>query len=151
MQHYAFVVLAIALLGHATASPVAPSVTKTTVIGASFPVANPALGGPRSNATLPQGGPHSYSTRQEFPATLLLCEETGCASCLGFDLSTTPAGECLDPSISFTSAAISQNSGEGLPFDVLLGNADCAGFVRIPQVNDCIELGGTFATFAIRD
>ncbi|KAI0657976.1 hypothetical protein C8Q70DRAFT_252432 [Cubamyces menziesii] len=150
-MQYSFVALALFLFGQAIATPVAPSVTSTAVVGASFPITKATFSGPRSNATLSQGGPHSDSTQQEFPATLILCEETGCASCLGFDLSTAPSGECLDPGLSFTSAAISQNSGEGLPFDVLVGNVDCGGFVRIPQVNVCLELGGTFGTFALRD
>ncbi|KAH9888974.1 hypothetical protein C8Q73DRAFT_173996 [Cubamyces lactineus] len=150
-MQYSFVALAIAVAGQAVASPAAPSVTKATVVGASFPVINPILDGPRSNATLLRGGLHSDSTQQEFPATLILCAEGGCASCLGFDLSTAPSGECLDPSFSFTSAAISQNSGEGLPFDVLVGNVDCGGFVQLTKVNTCFGLGGTFGTFAIRD
>ncbi|TFK88860.1 hypothetical protein K466DRAFT_520051, partial [Polyporus arcularius HHB13444] len=89
-----------------------------------------------------------------FPATLLLCEESGCASCLGFDLSSASHATCLDPAgstFTFVSAAISQQSDSGLSFAVEVSPGGCASFSTIPKVNTCYPLSGTFAEFALVD
>ena len=90
----------------------------------------------------------------QFPATLLLCQEPNCASCLGFDLSTASHATCLDPAgstFTFVSAAISQQSDSGLGFAVEISPGGCASFSTIPRVNTCIPLSGAFAEFALVD
>ena len=87
-------------------------------------------------------------------ATLLLCEQRACGSCLAFDLLSAPHDVCLAPSVPrdfrFSSVAISQPSNEGLPFGVLVGPPGCASFAQIPTVNECFNVnGGPFTDFAL--
>ena len=136
-----------------TVKPVSNAVT----IGAHFPVhelriGDSAIDSVQAKVTHPSAsGLHSDTADATFPATLLLCPSTNCASCFSFDLSTLPVDECLfDSSSSFESVAISQPSNEGLPFAVLVGPTGCASFAQIPTVNECFNInGGPFADFAV--
>lgn len=91
------------------------------------------------------------------PATLLLCQNTVCGGCLGFDLNAAPPDQCLVPSYSqstfpFNSVAISQPSDSGLPFGVLVSPGGCTKFSYIPTVNTCYGVpSGPFTEFAIND
>ena len=133
-----------------TVKPVSNAVT----IGAHFPVhelrIDSAVDTVQAKVTHPSAsGLHRDTADSTFPATLLLCPSTNCASCFSFDLSTLPVDECLSTS-AFFSVAISQPSNEGLPFGVLVGPPGCASFAQIPVVNECFNVnGGPFTDFAI--
>lgn len=111
-------------------------------------------GGAMRNATSDDKLSAFAANSSPFPATLLLCQETGCASCLGFDLSSASHATCLDPAgstFTFVSAAISQQSDAGLSFAVEVSPGGCASFSTIPKVNTCYPLSGAFAEFALVD
>ncbi|KAH9935180.1 uncharacterized protein BXZ73DRAFT_100567 [Epithele typhae] len=93
--------------------------------------------------------PSADAVEATFPATLLLCPGTNCASCSGFDLSRIPVNVCFATS-AFRSVAISQPSNSGLPFGVVVGPSGCSSFAQIPTVNQCFNVnGGPFSDFAL--
>lgn len=145
-------ILAVAL-GHvvnATPVIVATESTGVTTLAASFPVSElTAESGVHSNTTLAGRALHGLAARQEFPANLLLCPASNCASCLSFTTQGQAENICFNPGFVFNSAAISQPSNQGLPFAVLVGTPGCASLVQLPAVNECFNLNGaTFDTFA---
>lgn len=149
-MRYFFAILSVALAHVASATPiVAPEAAGVTALAASFPVSELSIeSGVHSNTTL-AGHVHGLVARQEFPANLLLCPTLNCASCLSFTTQGQAENTCFNPGFSFVSTAISQPSGQGLPFAVLVGTPGCASLAQIPQVNTCFNLnGGTFDTFA---
>ena len=101
--------------------------------------------------SLPKEGLSRLVARQEFPATLQFCSQENCQ----------PAGACLAVSIegqflnecstiedeSFPSVFIQQPSGEGFPFEVLVGPAGCEEFAVIPAVNTCFNIAIPVSTF----
>ncbi|KAH9888996.1 hypothetical protein C8Q73DRAFT_175524 [Cubamyces lactineus] len=153
-MQYAFIALAIALFGQAVANPIVGSEAEATV-PASFPISDLTFGAIHTGTTLSQGGIHTDSAQQEFPASILLCRATNCVSCTSFDLSTAPLNECLTPNpiFSFVSVAIVQSSNEGLPFETTVGTPGCSELLQIPTVNECFNInnGGSepFETFAL--
>ncbi|KAI0334581.1 hypothetical protein GY45DRAFT_1318162 [Cubamyces sp. BRFM 1775] len=150
-MQYTFVALAIAFFGQALANPIVGSEIESTV-PSSFPVSDLTFGDVHTGTTLSQGGLHTDSAQQEFPASLFLCRADNCVSCTSFDLSTAPFNECLTPNpiFSFVSAAIVQPSNEGLPFETTVGTTGCGQLLQLPEVNECFNLnGGVFETFAL--
>ncbi|KAI0741736.1 hypothetical protein C8Q80DRAFT_152650 [Daedaleopsis nitida] len=106
-----------------------------------------------SSAEAPSSGPPSADTVNS--ATLLLCQNTDCGGCQGFDLNAAPRDACLVPSESsfqFWSVAISQPRDSGLPYGVLVGPGGCTEFSYIPRVNTCYDVPNPpFTEFAIND
>ena len=152
--------IALAQVAHGNPlSPIAASAPPTSgavTTASSFPQHELGAAGAASAATAGTSPASAFAAlngdtaQQTFPATLLLCPGTGCASCFGFDLSTFPFDECFATSFSFESVAISQPSNEGLPFGVLVGPPGCASFAQIPTVNECFNVnGGPFTDFAL--
>ncbi|KAI8996340.1 hypothetical protein BD414DRAFT_197579 [Trametes punicea] len=142
-MRYSFAALALALLGQAVhASPLTRKTT--TTIAGSFPVvdlqANHVT--PHSNSTSSRGGLSSDAALQEFPADLLLCSALNCAGCEVFNLAAIPFDTC-EIEFFYESVAISQPSGEGLPFAVFLTPPNlCATGTQIPEVNTCFNVEG---------
>ncbi|KAI0718026.1 hypothetical protein C8T65DRAFT_639765 [Cerioporus squamosus] len=161
-MYFAIAAVALAALSQvAQATPLSTVATKVeafrqaVTIASKFPVHDLRVGSvaAQPNVTLP-----SDSLRSDVAggagAILLLCPATNCLSCFAFDLGSLPdaeANECLiDESSTFVSAAISQASNAGLPFEVLVGPSGCLSFAQIPAVNQCFNLSpAPFADFAI--
>ena len=148
----AFVTIATALLSK---SALANPVSRKTTISPDFPISPKTL--TRDNLTAhPEisKNPKSLSSlglaaRQEFPASLVICPLQNCLECSAIDLSALPFNECLVSSELFVSVAIEQPSGEGLPFEVLVGPSTCSDFLQIPAVNECFNIGEVFADIAL--
>lgn len=155
-----FVIAAVVLAGLSQVAQATPLSTVATRVepvrqavttAAKFPVHDLGSVAAHPNVTLPSGAVHS-DVAGGAGAILLLCPSVNCLSCFSFDLGTlTLTNECLiDQSSTFASAAISQPSNAGLPFEVLIGPAGCLSFAQIPAVNECFNVNpAPFADFAI--
>ncbi|KAI0774797.1 hypothetical protein BD413DRAFT_472701 [Trametes elegans] len=151
MQFSLIATFAVALFGQAAlANPIAP---ETTSVGSLFPVSTLELSNAvHTNTTVPSthGFPNALLARQEFPASLLLCPNSNCASCSVFNLASFVHNQCLSVGFQFFSAAISQPSNQGLPFAVDVFNFGCTNGVQLPAVNTCFNVNGVvFQDFAL--
>ena len=84
------------------------------------------------------------------------CSSIDCIQALGecqfFDLETIPRGVCID-TIPFMSFAISQPSGAGLGFPILIGPAGCpeSELGGLRTVNMCFNLQSPLGGFIFPD
>ncbi|KAI0668907.1 hypothetical protein C8Q78DRAFT_1043613 [Trametes maxima] len=102
------------------------------------------------NTTLGHGGA-GPNTVDDTDPVLNLCTSSDCVStsCTGFNAAALVSDFCVARGSDFFSASISQESGAGLPFAVVVGTTNCAQVVQIPAVNECFNLeGGIFNSFA---
>lgn len=154
-----FTALALALAGAVSAKPTiashgalgTPKATDVSVAGV-FPAFNIDDVQSKANANTTfnlSGGLSIDAVAADFPATLLLCQATGCASCFAFDLSTLPHQTCLTSNFNFVSAAISQPSNSGLDFGVFVGPPGCATFGQLPAVNTCFNLNAVSTSIVL--
>ncbi|KAL1943026.1 hypothetical protein VTO73DRAFT_4697 [Trametes versicolor] len=148
MYHPLFA-FSLALVGlTVTATPIS---LDASTLAASFPIRQLSASGVRPNSTLPSSEFRALAARQEFPATLLLCQLVNCQGCTSFPIQGEIENTCIAPGFIFDSVAISQPSNEGLT-DLLcdVGTTGCASAIALPAVNVCFSLsGGTFDEFAI--
>ncbi|KAI9062780.1 hypothetical protein FKP32DRAFT_1593456 [Trametes sanguinea] len=104
----------------------------------AYPATELAIAKATANVTLGAGGVLPDAAQQEFPATLVFCSSGTCMDCFQqVDLATVPAGVCLATGGPTNSVIILQPSGDGLPFNVYVGEPDCSPSYGIPQVNMC--------------
>ncbi|KAH9851333.1 hypothetical protein C2E23DRAFT_235085 [Lenzites betulinus] len=140
MQCFSFVAITAILLAQAVHA--APASPETSALVASFPVSQLHANDAQANTTLPHGGLHVDAAQQTFPAFLLLCEATSCASCeeLSLQALSTNLGVCFAADITVESVAIIQASNEGLPFVVSAAVTGCSSLLEIPTVNECFNI-----------
>ncbi|RDX43429.1 hypothetical protein OH76DRAFT_1361187 [Lentinus brumalis] len=138
-----FVTFAVALVSAVQATPVSAgtTVTSTTVgmsAAAGIPVVSLELGSvsEHGNVTVGKGGMHPSSADDVYPASMMICLESGCQSCSSFDLSNEQQA-CLIPQLNFMSVWINQPSNQGLPFAVFTGPVGCSQWAQVPLVNTC--------------
>lgn len=148
-MHHPLAAFFFALVGlTVTATPIS---LNALTLAASFPIRQLSASGVRPNNTLPSSDFRALAARQEFPATLLLCQLVNCQGCTSFPIQGEIENTCIAPGFIYMSAAVSQPSNEGLQ-DVLcdVGTTGCASAATLPMVNECFNLsGGTFDEFAI--
>ncbi|KAI0651339.1 hypothetical protein C8Q79DRAFT_922127 [Trametes meyenii] len=94
-----------------------------------------------SNTTLGRGGLR-LDTVDDTDPVLNLCTSSNCmsTSCTGFDAAALVSGFCVARGSDFFSVSITQTSGAGLPFAVVVGTTNCAEVVQILSVNRCFNL-----------
>lgn len=148
-MYHPLIAFTLSLVGLAvTATPIT---LDASTLAASFPIRQLSASGVRPNSTLPSSDFRALAARQEFPATLLLCQLVNCQGCTSFPIQGEIENTCIAPGFIYTSAAVSQPSNEGLQ-DVLcdVGTTGCASAIALPMVNECFNLsGGTFDEYAL--
>ena len=146
--------LLVALAALSRAAPSASNAVqpKAKGVAVNFPVRTLDVSAARAPSTSLTNAKASRAIikRQEFPADLLVCAESNCGLCEEFSLSGLAEDECFFVDFSGISVAISQPSGQGLPFAVEIGEAGCPSLTQVPTVNECFNLNGfSFDSFAL--
>ncbi|KAI0665914.1 hypothetical protein C8Q78DRAFT_482403 [Trametes maxima] len=96
------------------------------------------------------------TTTATFPATLLLCQTANCVQddCFHFNLThvVNLIGACFMGNFRILSSQIVQPSNSGLPFEIVVGTANCGNRVAVP-LNECVNLPSdeVFMTFEALD